>query len=94
MSLANSTPAAVATQKEAAPSAKILIDSRGQEARRVGRGAHGQPQQDGDDVDEGVAGRLGQPLGDPALLEQVAEEEHAQQGDGAGRDERREQEGR
>ncbi len=59
---------------------------RGQEAAGVGRGAHAQAQQDGHDVDQRVARGLGQALGDPALLQQVAEEQEAEQADGARRD--------
>ncbi len=59
----------------------------------AGAGAHGEPEQDGDDVDHGVAGGVGQAVGDGALLEQVAEEQHADQNHGARRDHGADQEG-
>ena len=56
----------------------------GQEGAAHGLEAHGQAQGDGDDVDEGVLGGVGQALGNAALTEQVAQHEHTDQGGGVG----------
>ena len=48
---------------------------------RLGAGADRETQENGDDVDQAVACRLGQALGHPALLEQIAEKQHADQRD-------------
>jgi hypothetical protein len=71
----------------------ILMESTGQEAARVGGGPDAEAEQDGDDVDERAAGGLGEALGHAAFLQQVAEEQEAQEGDRAGRDARAEHEG-
>ena len=51
------------------------------------RAAYGQSQQHDDDVVQGVAGRLSQSCRLATFLQQVAEEEHAQQWQGRGHDE-------
>lgn len=43
-------------------------------------GTHGKTDEEGADVDDGVAGHIAQTLGDTTLLEEVTKEEHAQQG--------------
>ena len=55
-------------------------------------GSHGDADEEGADVDDGVGGDLGEALGDAALLQQVTEEEHAQQGKARGDDEGAEEE--
>ena len=55
-------------------------------------GTDGDTDQDGDDVHQRTAGRVGQTLGHAAFLEQVAEEEHTEQRNTGGHDEGRQQE--
>ena len=51
-----------------------------QELIRSGSSAHGDAQEDGDDVHQGVLSGVGQTVGDAALLKQVAQHQAAQQG--------------
>jgi len=64
---------------------------RFEECLGLGRGAHGEAQQNGDRVDDGVSGGVGQTLGHAALLEQVAQAQEAHQGQTARGDQRRDE---
>ena len=58
-----------------------------QELVGLGGASYGQTDEDSHDVDQRSACGLGQTTGNTALLEEVAEEEHTQQGDTRGHDE-------
>ena len=58
-----------------------------EEHRSLGRGTYGDADEQGADIDHSVGGHIGEALGDTALFQQVAEEEHTEQRQAARHDE-------